>query len=286
MISVIIPNYNRKVYLRSCLDSVLLQPEVSQVIVVDDGSTDGSVDLLKNYNDRILLLHSGETKSGPALCRNIGLDHVTSPYTAFLDSDDCYRPGRFGAALALLEGRPDIAGAYEDVWSYDAAMQQRKPEFDLVMPADIPAERLLPYIVESPQHVLCIIGVLLRSEVALSYRFDTGLPVAEDTDYLWHLAWHHRLERVPQVESMIQRRMHEDNLSTTSDYGAGPRYRLYAKWWEISKTADMPADLKRIFWRRKIHYQARLQTRASVLAKMALMARDIWRHPGHWRYLG
>ena len=93
-ISIIIPNYNTGNYISRCLDSLIKQTfQDIEMIVIDDGSTDNSVEVIKGYQDsRIKLLHHQGDGSGPGGARNIGLDQATGKYIMFCDSDDWYEP--------------------------------------------------------------------------------------------------------------------------------------------------------------------------------------------------
>ena len=100
-ISIIIPVYNVEKYLKRCLDSVLHQIDVTQeVILVDDGSTDSSVKICDDYTEKypeIKCLHI--SNSGPATAKNIGYEHATGNYIAFIDSDDEIKPNMFSTML-------------------------------------------------------------------------------------------------------------------------------------------------------------------------------------------
>lgn len=89
-VSVIIPVYNAEKYLRECLDSVVNQTlEEIEVICVDDGSTDGSLDILYEYEEkdsRVKVLKQKNQHAGVA--RNAGIDIAQGEYVHFLDSDD------------------------------------------------------------------------------------------------------------------------------------------------------------------------------------------------------
>ena len=93
-VSVIIPVYNASDYLRPALDSVLGGTlDDIEVICVDDGSTDNSLEILKEYQDgdhRVRILT--ETNAGPAIARNSGIKRARGEYLAFLDADDFYEP--------------------------------------------------------------------------------------------------------------------------------------------------------------------------------------------------
>ncbi len=91
-VSVIIPVYNTERYLQECLDSVVNQTlRDIEIICVDDGSTDGSSDILRDYqskDERITILKQEKTNAGAA--RNLGLSIATGDYLSFLDSDDFF----------------------------------------------------------------------------------------------------------------------------------------------------------------------------------------------------
>ena len=93
-VSVIIPIYNAYDYLRPAMDSVLDQTlRDIEIICIDDGSTDKSLEILKEYqksDDRVRIIT--ETNAGPALARNKGISRARGEYVAFLDADDFFEP--------------------------------------------------------------------------------------------------------------------------------------------------------------------------------------------------
>ena len=105
MISVIIPVYNAAAYLPACLDSVLAQSYRDiEVIVVDDGSTDGSGDVCDDYacrDARIIVLH--QPNGGPSAARNRALEEARGEYVAFIDSDDVVHHQYLEVLLTTLE---------------------------------------------------------------------------------------------------------------------------------------------------------------------------------------
>lgn len=121
-VSVIIPSFNHSIYLKECINSVLLQePAPLQVIVVDDGSTDGSVALLQTYGPRITLLQ--QTRQRQARARNVGLAQAQGELVAFLDSDDRFRPGRLAAAVAAFQADPQATLVWSDFCTINAEGQ-------------------------------------------------------------------------------------------------------------------------------------------------------------------
>lgn len=93
-VSIIIPVYNTKKYLNKCLDSVINQTLKNiEIICVDDGSTDGSIDVLnyfKELDDRVVLLNQNHKHA--ACARNLGLSKAKGKYVVFWDSDDYFKP--------------------------------------------------------------------------------------------------------------------------------------------------------------------------------------------------
>jgi hypothetical protein len=101
MFSIIIPTYNRRDLLERTLATVWSQTFTDfEVIVVDDGSTDGTVDFLKGQGERLRLFH--EVNRGPGGARNLGAAHAAGRYLAFLDSDDLWFPWTLATIAGLI----------------------------------------------------------------------------------------------------------------------------------------------------------------------------------------
>ena len=112
LVTVIIPVYNVRRYLAEALDSVIRQTyENLEIIVIDDGSTDGSsliCDEFAGKDSRIKVIH--QENRGLSTARNVGLDRMTGEYVAFLDSDDAFCPGMIQTLLnAIITQQADIA---------------------------------------------------------------------------------------------------------------------------------------------------------------------------------
>lgn len=103
--SIIIPNYNKEEYVRDTLDSVFNQTYKNiEVIVVDDGSTDNSINIINEYN--VKLLHTNRKRAGGA--RNIGIDNASGDYLIFLDSDDYFSNDQVIEKLASTINNQDL----------------------------------------------------------------------------------------------------------------------------------------------------------------------------------
>ena len=96
-ISIVIPIYNAEDHLQRCVDSVLNQTEKNiEIILVDDGSKDNSIEICKNYlnqDKRVQLIH--QENSGVSAARNRGIEQACGEYIGFIDSDDWIEPNMY-----------------------------------------------------------------------------------------------------------------------------------------------------------------------------------------------
>ncbi|WP_026734375.1 glycosyltransferase family 2 protein [Fischerella sp. PCC 9605] len=121
-ISVIIPVYNAEKYVRQAVESALSQPEVAEVILIEDASSDKSFNVcqeLANEYPRVKLFrHKDQKNHGASASRNLGIQKANFDYIAFLDADDFYLPRRFKLASKKLNKCSEIDGVYEAVGIY------------------------------------------------------------------------------------------------------------------------------------------------------------------------
>jgi glycosyltransferase involved in cell wall biosynthesis len=110
-VSVIIPFHNAFSFLEKSVSSALNQDETGELILIDDHSTDNSLDLVKKLqqkDDRIIILQNTSNVCGAANSRNLGIHRASQDYIAFLDADDYYLPERFRSDVSLFLNNPDI----------------------------------------------------------------------------------------------------------------------------------------------------------------------------------
>lgn len=107
LVSCIVPVFNGAAYLREALDSVVAQTYGPlEILVVDDGSTDASADVVASYGDRVGYLH--QENAGPAAARNRGLRQARGELIAFIDADDRWHAEKIERQAARLAARPDL----------------------------------------------------------------------------------------------------------------------------------------------------------------------------------
>ena len=181
-VSVIIPTYNRKGYIPDAIDSVLEQTYKDfEIIVVDDGSTDGTGEILrKRYGEKIR--YFSKENGGCASARNFGVRMARGEYIAFLDSDDRYLPNKLEDQVVLLERN----SSYGFVGS-DIVVQEKKKSylFRTIRPdrnGDI-AYPLFMFTFFS----LCA-AIFRRSCFDKAGYFNEGMRYNEDTDFLLRVA--------------------------------------------------------------------------------------------------
>ena len=106
-VSVIIPTFNRRAFLREALESVCQQTcAAAEIIVVDDGSTDGTEEMIKTLPGPIRYL--SQANQGPAAARNFGMREARTEWIAFLDSDDRWLPEKLQLQANFLEAHPNL----------------------------------------------------------------------------------------------------------------------------------------------------------------------------------
>jgi len=218
MVSVIIPTYNRSGFVKEAVNSVLAQKNVSvEVIVVDDGSTDATAEVLESFGASIRRVY--QPRAGVSAARNRGIRMAESEWLAFLDSDDLWLPRKLERQLDFLARHPDLKVCQtEEIWIRDRKrLNPRKYH-------EKPEGHCFPLLLErclvSPSAV--IIHRDLFEEVGL---FDETLPACEDFDLWLRIGCRHPigLLRWPLI---IKRGGHPDQLSASIP--SLDRYRIQA----------------------------------------------------------
>ena len=130
LVSCIIPVFNGERYLAETLDSVFAQTCSSiEVIVVDDGSTDGSAEIARGHRGRAIVLQ--QENAGHAAARNFGLSAARGEFVAFVDADDLWHPEKLARQLSRIESRRELGIVFthlENFWSPDADPASRPGE--------------------------------------------------------------------------------------------------------------------------------------------------------------
>ncbi len=222
-ISVVIPTYNRRHQIAPAIDSVLAQEGLAlEVIIVDDGSNDGTVEwLAQAYPDpRVCVLKNTRTK-GPAGARNTGLLAVTGDVVALLDSDDIFLPHHLSACLNVLKQHPEVGLVYgRALYEQNGVpVDYMGPNFDRKLAQAKTNQVTADYIVFDDDyfsHLLqfgCYFNlstVVMRTQHAKTLM-NEELRIAEDYEFWVRLSRVTRFAclKQPQIRYLI----HEQNIS-------------------------------------------------------------------------
>ncbi len=232
LVSVIIPTYNRTDLVRQALASVKAQTYRDfEIVVVDDGGTDGTFEVLSAWREIRVLRHAG--RRGVSAARNTGINAARGEWLAFLDSDDLWLPDKLARQMAYLEGRPDLLCQTDETWvrrgvRVNKPLSHRKVAGRIFLPS-------LTRCMISPSAV-----ILNRRLLSDHGAFDETLPAAEDYDLWLRLTWRYEVGLVDE-SLVIKRGGHPDQLSR--QWGLD-RFRIRA----LAKLLEEP-DLPRPYAR-------------------------------------
>ena len=214
--SVVIPVYNRKSLIRRALESVLNQSYLaSQVVVVDDGSTDGTSDMLQSEYPQVTVIR--QEYQGVSAARNKGIVNCRSDWVAFLDSDDEWQPEKLEKqALWLNENSGYQICHCDEIWIHNGVRVNQKVKH--AKSGGWIFLHCLPLCVVSPSAV--VINRIVFHKVGV---FDESLPVCEDYD-LWLRITSQFPVGFVNEQLVVKYGGHIDQLSKA--YPAMDRYRI------------------------------------------------------------
>lgn len=125
LVSVIIPVYQAKKFIEEAVKSCVFFDEVGEVLLIDDGSTDGSIiecqRIVQNTEKVKLFYHQDNQNKGPSATRNLGIKKAEFPFIAFLDADDYFLPNRFEFFKLLLNTAVNFDGIYQPVQYFNGS---------------------------------------------------------------------------------------------------------------------------------------------------------------------
>jgi glycosyltransferase involved in cell wall biosynthesis len=220
-VSVIIPAYNAEAYVAEAISSALDQRcPPAEVIVVDDGSTDGTAAVVKGFGPRVTYIHQANARQAAA--RNTGIRHSSGELLAFLDADDIWEPDKLCRQVELLQSRPDVALAYcgaVEVGPDGAFGQTLAPQLRGVCGREI--------LLGRGSVVLGSTMLARRSAMTRVGLFDDRLPPCEDMDLAWRIGLHESIDFVDAP--LVRYRQHAAAAHRNLDLMEAAWRRLYAK---------------------------------------------------------
>ncbi len=245
-VSVIIPTYNRREFVREALASVYAQTFLDfELIVVDDGSTDDTEAVVHEFSEARYLWQENR---GVSAARNAGAAASCGPLLAFLDSDDLWQPGKLAAQVAFFQAYPEARICQtEEIWLRNGIRvnphrKHRKPSGDIFA-------RSLELCLVSPSAVM-----LRRTFFEQLGGFDENLPACEDYDLWLRIAVQEPVHLLNEP-LVIKRGGHADQLSHR--FWGMDRFRVHA----LSKLLDSGT----------LSLEQRAQAVATLQAKCAIL---------------
>lgn len=210
-VSVIIPTYNRERFIGDAIQSVLDQNfRRFEIIVVDDGSSDGSAALIQSFSDARIIFLWQENK-GRSFARNRALALARGRYIAFLDSDDLYLPGKLATQVKYMDAHPSVGMIYTSAYCIDAFGNPLDKSYEASASGHIYSSIAFfrPVTITLPT-------VMVRRELfAKTGGFDELMHRFEDTD-MWR-----RLSKITRVDALpgytCRLRTHANNSLAAQD---------------------------------------------------------------------
>ena len=182
------PAYNARPFIEDSIQSVLSQdyPDI-ELIVVDDGSKDGTPEVAEKFGNRVKVLR--QTNAGPAAARNRGIAAASGDFIAFLDADDIWLPGKLASQVQYLQAHPDVGVVFGGFlrWYPQADGSFRPPPTpeNLSNPLKLAPEHsgwiYKDILLDSVIHI--ITAMVRRSVIDTVGSFDESLRTGEDYDF-------------------------------------------------------------------------------------------------------
>ncbi len=210
LVSIVTPSFNQASYLEQTIQSVLDQDYTDiETLVIDGGSTDGSVDIIKKYASRLAYWVS-EKDAGQADAINKGMARAKGEIVAWLNSDDYYLPGTVTAAAQAFEQNPDAVLVYADMLAVDEHSQT----FNTLRYRQLTLEDLLCFqIIGQPAVFMRRAAFEKSGGLDLSYHFLLD-------HHLWiRIAAQGRILHVPQMWSAARYHAQAKNRAKASEFG-------------------------------------------------------------------
>src|SRR5437667_2770841 len=207
LVSVIIPTYNRAAYLPEAVESVFQQTYDNwELIIVDDGSTDGTRDYLRQLKrDRLRIIDTTHC-ANPARLRNLAIAQAHGKYLAFLDDDDLWMPEKLAIQIPDLQAHPDHR------WSYTACRRIDTGGSELSLhPWRLHEGWILPQLIALDAWIAVPAVVVEAEAMAQIGGFDETLRFCEDYDAWLRLAGAFQARAISDV--LVTLRTHPGNMS-------------------------------------------------------------------------
>jgi len=218
LVSIIIPTFNRRSRITFAVESVLRQTyQKYELLIVDDGSTDDTKEVLKSYNDKVRYFF--QPHKGVSAARNFGIKKSKGSYICFLDSDDEWLKNKLATQVRTVRSNPHIKICYTDeIWIRNGVRVNPKKIHQKYSGRIY--QRCLPLCIISPSSVM-----IHRNVFDKAGMFDPQMTVCEDYDLWLRISHFYPVTFIPQ-QLIIKKGGHSDQLS--QKYWGMDHYRVKA----------------------------------------------------------
>ena len=132
-ISIILPNYNNEKYLKEAIESVLKQTYTNfELIIVDDASTDGSLEIIRAFNDKRIKVITSEVNRHVAYASNLGIQYASGEYIAKIDSDDIWENQKLEKQIEFMENHKEYGGCFTRVNIIDGKSEDANIKYKVI----------------------------------------------------------------------------------------------------------------------------------------------------------
>ncbi len=273
-VTVIIPVFNVAEYVPMAIESVLALVEVEELILVEDGSTDKSLEVCKSYADvheRVRLLrHANGANKGISASRNLGIKEAKTEYISFLDADDWYLSNRFNAEENLLQQGVDFDGVYGGTGFYYQAEGSIDKMKLTTFPKKVKPEDLIMSFLDTTEDRFTTDAITFKKSFLdrIGY-FNESMALAEDT-HLWiRAAGLGKIYHGLNTQAIAIRRVHDRNTSRHSNKES--IRTLYSNLYKsLRKEKEVRKDAMNIIFRRFVGTQTFSPWKRALIASYEL----------------
>jgi glycosyltransferase involved in cell wall biosynthesis len=230
LVSVVIPTFNSSSTIERAVNSVRILKEVGEITIVDDGSTDNTLEKclsLSSFDPRIkVFCHFNNVNKGVSETRNLGIKNSTLPYVSFLDSDDVFLPNRFKESIDLLEKNKLIDACFGLVTMINTVSNKEKL-LGFIQKRNF--ESTLSYLLKGGYFHTN--SVLIRRDFLLKFGlFDIDLRIHEDVELWIRLSYNGNVVSIKEPNPIAVYHYQDNSLIKNSS-----RYTRVLLWNKVFK---------------------------------------------------
>lgn len=293
-VSVIIPAFNASAFLERAVQSVLQYPEVKEILLIEDGSTDDTIQVCKKlslqHNIIKIFQHPKGQNKGAGASRNLGIANTTQEFISFLDADDYYTEIRFKKEREIFKSNPNADGVYgaigvEYLDAVGAKAWKAKgldQETLTTVNKPINPNHLFEYLIginnpDAYDGYFSIDSLTLRRKSLLNSKieFNNSLRLHQDTVFIWQAAYSLKLYTGEFTNPIAIRGVHSENRFIHKSKLHISRSKQYKaiRDWSINENLDK--SVVNLFQKKYFRNYIKTKKKYSIFQYCKLLLRDI-----------